>query len=396
MQAEIVMIGTELLLGQIVDTNAAFIGRILAENGINLFQKTTVGDNPERIVRALETALTRADAVLTSGGLGPTEDDLTRDCIADLAGQPLEFRQDLFDELGARFASFGRPMSENNKKQAYAPRGAIALENPRGTAPGLIVECGRGAIIAMPGVPKELEVMLVDRVVPYLRTRFGLTGLLHYRVLKVCGMGESTVDTAIGDLMTSLENPKIGLLASPEAVKIRISARANTLDEANALIDQVEAQVRDRLPGRVMGVDCDTLESVVDRLLTERGWSIAVLETNTGGMIAQRLTAAKAEKLVGAAVVPMSRFEGEELEEAAVREAQQIRSQLNADTGLALIGDATNGRAFAGFVSPEGTSCWDVGFGRLDHRNQLWSATICLERLRGHLAEADTSRIRET
>ena len=208
MDVEIVMIGTELLLGQIVDTNATHMGQVLAEYGINLYQKTTVGDNPARIKRVLEAALERSDAVLTSGGLGPTEDDITRECVAEVTGRPLEYRQELYDRLVARFARVGRTLTENNKKQAYAPRGSIAVENPNGTAPGLIVEDPRGLVICMPGVPRELHAMLAEHVIPFLRERFDLEGLVHYRVLKVCGIGESRVDSAIGDLITSLDNPR--------------------------------------------------------------------------------------------------------------------------------------------------------------------------------------------
>jgi len=306
MQAEIVTIGTELLLGQIVDTNAAFIGQVLAENGINLYQKTTVGDNPECIRSALEGALGRSDVVLTSGGLSPTADDITRECVAQLLGRPLVFRQELYDQLAARFARFRFKMTENNEKQAMAPEGAIAIENPHGTAPGLIVEDDLGTVICMPGVPRELKPMLTDRVIPYLREKFGLRGVLQSRVLKVCGVGESRVDTAIADLIASQQNPTVGVLASPDAVHIRITARAQTLEEADGLIDPVDAAVHERLPGLVIGADDATLEQAVDTLLVDRGWRLAVAETHTGGMVAQRLTAAGVRCFAGGRILPTS------------------------------------------------------------------------------------------
>lgn len=392
MHTEIVMIGTELLLGQIVDTNAAYIGRILAENGINLFQKTTVGDNRARILRVLDAALDRADVVLTSGGLGPTEDDITRECVAELAGQPLEFRHDLYEQLAARFQRIRRPMSDNNKKQAFAPRGATAIENPNGTAPGLIVDTGRGVVICMPGVPHELEAMLTASVLPYIRERFGLSGLVHYRVLKVCGVGESRVDSAIGDLIVSSDNPKIGLLASPDAVKIRISARANTLHEADALIDALESHVRDRLPGLVMGVDEDTLQSVVDGLLVQRGWTLAVAESVTGGMIAQRLTAAGSQSLMGAVAVPPGRLDGHDLQQAAVQWAANVRAQFQADAGLAMTANLSERRAVAAFCPPDGpTATWELAFARCDELSQLRTSVICLERLRRLLSGIEDS-----
>ena len=215
MQAEILMIGTELLLGQVLDTNAAYMGRLLAEHGINLYQKTTVGDNKGRIVAALDAALRRSDVVLCSGGLGPTEDDITRECVAELLGRPLEYHEDLWETVKARFTRSRIQFTENNKRQAMLPQGAHAIENPHGTAPGVLVDDPRGVIACMPGVPGELKPMLEERVIPFLRARFGLAGALVYKVLKVCGMGESRVDSLIGDLVASLDNPTVGLLASP-------------------------------------------------------------------------------------------------------------------------------------------------------------------------------------
>ena len=369
MRCEILMIGTELLLGQIVDTNAAFLGATLAEQGINLFQKTTVGDNPERIKQAIDAALNRSDVLLTSGGLGPTEDDITRECIAELLGRPLEFRQDLFDTLTAVFERFRYVMTDNNRKQAYAPRGGASIENPRGTAPGLIVEDARGTIICMPGVPSELKPMLTDRVIPYLRQRFGLTGVIHSRVLKVCGLGESRVDAAIGDLMRTQQNPTVGVLAYPDAVRIRITARAESVAHANAMIDGVDAGVRERLPGLVMGVDNDTLEGAVDRLLRKRGWSLQVVESCTGGMVAQRMVAANARSFASGLIQP-----------APPRETAAVCT-------LNITAIPEEGRTSVHFESPEGCVRWELNFLGTDERSQLRASVIALEHLRRHLIE---------
>lgn len=390
MQAELVMIGTELLLGEIVDTNATYMGKVLAENGINLFQKTTVGDNRDRILRTLDAALDRADVVLTSGGLGPTEDDITRECVAELTGRPLEFREDLFKQLEARFAQFRRPMAENNKKQAYAPRGATAIENPNGTAPGLIVEDNRGVIICMPGVPRELYDMLDDSVIPYVRWKFGLKGLIHSRVLKVAGVGESNVDAAIGDIIVQLDNPKIGLLASADCVRIRISARADTLEDANGLIDPVDAQVRDRLPGLVFGANDDTLEGVVDRLLLERSWRLAIAETHTGGMMSQKFTAIGAASFVGGFVAPAGLFEGQDAKAGALDLAQKTRASLEADAALSLVADPAHGTSrpstsWAAFICPDRTVDWEINYYRTDDLGQLRTSIVCLEALRRYL-----------
>lgn len=382
MIAEIVMIGTELLLGQIVDTNASHIGRVLGENGIGLYQKTTVGDNRQRIVRVLQSALERADVVITSGGLGPTEDDLTREAVADVFGRTLEFREDLYAELVARFASVKRPITENNRKQAFAPEGAAIIPNPNGTAPGIICGDNRGEVFCLPGVPHELYAMLEDSVIPYLRRRYGLQEALFHRVLKVCGIGESWVDSRMGDLMARLDNPTIGVLASPEWVRIRITARAGSEREALNLIEPVEREVRERMPGMVMGTGDDTLEGVVDGLLGERGWSLALAETFTGGMMAQRLTAAGARSFAGGIVrAPVGAAEIP-LEKCSHEMALSARNSFHATCGLAIAADPQSHALAGAFVTPDGSHSWTSHYRDLDPLNQLRTATIFLERVR--------------
>lgn len=387
MKAEIVMIGTELLLGQIVDTNAAHMGQALADNGILLYQKTTVGDNRERIVRVLEQALERADVVLTSGGIGPTEDDLTREAIADLLNRPLEFNQDAYDHIAELFRRFGRPMPANNNKQAMAPRGAKLIHNPNGTAPGLIVEDDRGTIISMPGVPRELYAMLGESVIPYLKERFGIRGQLRSKVLKVCGVGESRVDELIGDLIVSSSNPTIGVLASFEAVRIRITAHADSPEEADALISKSEAAVRERLPNMVMGVDNDTLEQVVEKLLAKRGWTLAVGETDTGGMVGQRLTAAGSICFVGSLVLPRGTFRGGDPEKTANNFAESVRAQYKAICGLGLLYLPKEERTVCAFISPTITKVWDMRFPGVDDRRQTRISVGALEQVRRLLTD---------
>ena len=383
MQCELIMIGTELLLGQILDTNAVFMAQTLAENGISLQRKTTVGDNPGRIRDVLESALRRSDVILASGGLGPTEDDITRECVAQVLGRPLEYRAQLYDDLAARFAHLRLNITQNNRKQAYAPRGATAIDNPNGTAPGLIVDDDRGIVICMPGVPSELKAMLTDSVIPYLRNRFELPGIIHSRVLKVCGVGESRVDTAIGDLIVSQSNPTIGLLASPDAVRIRITARAEHLEEANALIDPVDARVRERLPGLIMGTGDDTIETVVDGLLRERGWTLALAESDTGGIIAQRLTAVGAHSFAGALIVPAANVADPAT--AARDAARQARERYGADCALGLAPDAEANCSAVHFISPDGDETWQLGRLGSGHHSQLRTATSTLEQIRRHL-----------
>jgi nicotinamide-nucleotide amidase len=385
MQAEILMIGTELLLGQIEDTNATYMARVLADNGINLYQKTTIGDNTERIVDALDAALRRSDVVLCSGGLGPTEDDLTRDCVAEVMGKPLEYHPEIYAHIETMFARSGYTITENNKKQAFAPEGALIVENPNGTAPGLIVEGEKGIIVCMPGVPHELYAMLNDSVLPFLRERFDLRAVIHYRVLKVCGYGESRVDAAMGDLMSSSENPKIGVLANPAHVRIRISALADTVAEANALIDPVDAAVRERLPGLVMGTDDDTIESVVEALFAERGWTLAVAESSSGGMICQRLLGAGAVCLAGGRVYPLDAAATVDAKEAGLDWARRSMSEWSASCGLAVVSDLRNRSTVIVFVCPDGEADWEIGQTRRDEHMQLRTSVTALEHVRRFL-----------
>jgi nicotinamide-nucleotide amidase len=383
------MIGTELLLGHLVDSNAAHIGKVLAENGIGLYQKTTVGDNRQRIAKVLEAALDRADVVLTSGGLGPTEDDLTREAVSDVFGKPLEFRQEAWNQIAAIFAFIRRPVTDNNKKQALAPQGATLISNPNGTAPGLICGDARGEVICMPGVPRELYAMLEDSVIPYLREKYGMKGVIHHRVLKICGVGESWVDSKMGDLMATLSNPQIGVLASPESVRIRISAKADTVEEADRMIDDVDAQVRARMPGLIMGVDDDTLEGVVDALFKKRSWTVAITETFTGGHIAQRLIAAGATCFAGGAVEKLDRYAGQDMKHAAIEAAGHVRALYKADCGLALVTDPESKTVHAAFVTPTGATEWDTGYPRIDPTMQTRGAVLALERMRRFLAPVE-------
>lgn len=393
MNAEIVMIGTELLLGQIVDTNAAHLGRVLAENGIGLYQKSTVGDNQSRIARTLEAALNRADVVLTSGGLGPTEDDLTREAVADVFGRPLQYRQDLYDELVARFASVRRTVTANNRKQATAPEGAEIIPNPKGTAPGFICGDERGEIICMPGVPFELFAMLDDSVIPYLRRRYDLKGGLYHRVLKVCGVGESWVDSRMGDLMAALDNPTIGVLASPEWVRIRITARADTPEQGAERIAEVERQVRERLPGLVMGADDDTLEGVIDGLFRDRGWTFATAETFTGGTIAQRMTVAGAQSFRGGTVHPIAGpSETGDFETQALLLAEATQTAYKTSCALGMQTDPATRTVYGAFITPLDRHTWSPHYRELDALNQLRVSIMVLERVRRVLAGVPVER----
>ncbi len=296
--AEIVAIGSELLLGQIVDTNSAWMAQRLSALGINLYYKTIVGDNPGRMKEVIDRALERSHVVITSGGLGPTQDDLTREIVAEVAKRKLVLSQELQDQVLTRFRRRGLTMTPNNERQAYMPEGAIPVENPNGTAPSFIVEDPRGVIFSLPGVPWELKWLFDNEVVPYLRKKFDLSEVITYKVLKVADMGESSVDDRIGHLIANSSNPTVGVLAHPGQVDVRITAKAANTDEAMKLIVPLEGEVRKLLGRHVFGSDDDTMEDAVGRLLREKNFTIAVYEDLTGGLVAERLQQAATENFV--------------------------------------------------------------------------------------------------
>jgi nicotinamide-nucleotide amidase len=290
--AEIITTGTEILLGDIVDTNAAWIAQQLREAGVNLYYKTTVGDNEGRVRGVVEQSMARCDAIIVTGGLGPTVDDITRDAIAAATGRALILHEGALATLKARFERFSAQMTENNVRQAYIPDGAILIENPVGTAPGFIVETERCAVIALPGVPREMMHLMRETVLPYLRARAGDAGIIRRRILRTFGIGESTIDHRLGILMHSA-NPTIGLAAHTGQCDVRIAARAATAEEAEAMLDAVEAQVRAEIgPYIYSTVPGERYETVVVRRLQAAGATLAVVETNTHGALAGRLVQA--------------------------------------------------------------------------------------------------------
>ena len=296
--AEIVSIGSELLLGQIVDTNAAWMAQRLTDLGVNLFYKTVVGDNPERMEEVISRALDRSDLVITGGGIGPTQDDLTREIIARVTGRELVLDPHLQEQIEHRFHRRGLIMTANNERQAYIPEGAIPVENPNGTAPSFIVEDPRGIIYALPGVPFEMKWLFDNEVVPYLRRKFALSEMITYRVLKVAEIGESSVDDRIGHLIAHSDNPTVGVLAHPGQVDVRITAKAADAEGASKMIAPVEEEVRRLLGRHVFATDGDTMEDAVGKLLREKNVPVAVYEDLTGGLVAERLQQASSDHLV--------------------------------------------------------------------------------------------------
>jgi nicotinamide-nucleotide amidase len=347
MHCEIVTIGSELLLGQIVDTNASYLAETLNRAGVAVEYHTTVGDSQERIVEALDLALSRTHLVLATGGIGPTEDDLTRQAAAEVLGVPLVFRQDLMDHIEGFFRRARYTMAPNNRRQAYIPQGCLPIFNPVGTAPGFMGEKNGSLLVALPGVPRELKYLMEHTVIPYIKERFKLgQNIIHYRVLKAAGLGESNLDNQIGDLIRSHENPSIGLLASPGEIRIRITAHAESEHEADTLITPLEKEIRSRLGKLIYGQGDDTLEGVVSGLLTDEGMDLSVLETFTGGLIASRLNrircAGLREGRCFAKEESLKRwlgvFEPSSFEDRVLRAAGKLAVEARTQTCLAVVG----------------------------------------------------------
>ncbi len=354
MIVEVLAVGTELLLGQIVNSNATRIGERLADAGLDHFQQTVVGDNEARIADAVTAACGRADALIITGGLGPTKDDLTREALARAAGVPLIFDETQAEALRLRWERSGRVMPDSNLQQAERPEGSTLIRNPKGTAPGIRMQIAGTWIFALPGVPAEMIPMLEDEVIPFLRGADET--VVASRLLRTWGESESAIGERLADLYDTSTNPSIAFLASAGEIKIRITAKAATSREAEALIAPMESLVRERLGERIFGTDTDTVEVVVLRMLEERGWSFGTAESVTGGLVAGRITSIPgASRVFRGAIVAYATGVKERLldvphtvvaehgvvsEAAAVAMAAGARARLDVDLAVAVTGSA--------------------------------------------------------
>lgn len=350
MRAEIISCGTELLLGHISDTNATFLAQSLASLGVDLYHVSQVGDNQERVVATLRRALERSDLVVMTGGIGPTEDDLTRESISVLMGEEMRVDPVLEQELRARFA--GRDMPARNLKQAALIPSAQSLPNPRGSAPGWFVQKDQKIIVAMPGVPREMYRMWEEEAVPRLAPYLG--GTIFTRILRVYGMGESTVEERLGELIHNT-NPTVATYAKPDAVDVRISAKSTTSEEAEKLVSEAEVQAREILGSLIFGTDKDTLASVTGSLLQARHQTLSVMESLTGGLLASTITDFKSSSshFIGGIIsystdlkaqfgVPRETLEryGVVSEETAIAMAKAVRMEIGTDFGIGVTGVA--------------------------------------------------------
>lgn len=355
MIVEILAVGTELLLGQITNRNAAYIGEKLADFGFDAHFQVVVGDNEERMVQAITTALGRADALIITGGIGPTQDDVTREAIAAATGRSLHFNEEFAERLRAFWESRGRPMPESNLRQAEFPEGAEQLPNPKGTAPGLFLQHGDSLIFALPGVPAEMQHLMVDSVLPRLRDASDSDAVVLSRLLRSWGRSESQVAELLDDIYQESSNPTVAFLASSGEIKVRLTAKAETEAEAQSLISPYEKTVRERLGSSVFGADEATIEQIVLDLLVEKGWTIGTAESATAGLIAARIASVPGASAVfrGGAVVYATDLKeslldvpAEVLEEGVVSEATALfmaegaADRLGADVVVAVTGSA--------------------------------------------------------
>ena len=355
MRCSVVAVGTELLLGQIVDTNSSWIGEQLAANGIDSLLQVKVGDNHQRIVDVVRSALVEADAVIMCGGLGPTHDDLTREAIAEVMGVDLVMHDDIAQVIRNIFESRGRRMADNNLQQAMVPVGATVIHQTRGTAPGLLCPVGDKVIYAVPGVPHEMQDMMERAILPDLRARSGDTSVIASRVIRTWGESESGLNERLNPIIAQLEeigNPTLAFLASGwEGIKVRLTAKGADSKQAHAVLDEWQAKVLEIVGDVVFGFDADNMETVVLNLLREQGLTLGLAESVTGGLVSGRLTSipGASDVLRGSVVSYASEVKYDLLdvprgpvvsEAAAIAMAEGARRVLGADVALSLTGVA--------------------------------------------------------
>jgi competence/damage-inducible protein CinA-like protein len=365
--AEIITIGTEILLGEIVDTNTRYIARALRGLGVDLYRTITIGDNTERIASAIRDSAQRAEIVITTGGLGPTVDDPTREAVAMAMNVETEFRDDLWEQVVENISRYGRKPSENQKRQAYVPKGALGVKNPVGTAPCFIVETERNAIISLPGVPKEMEYILRESIIPYLQKRFELSEVIKIRLLHCSGLGEGLIDEKIADLET-LSNPTVGLAAHTGVVDIRIAAKAKSEAEADAMIASIENQVRERLGTVVFGVDDDKLENVVLDAVAKHGWTLCAVESGLEGRLSR--------------IIPHTASHPD-LEPAALMDAvRAARAEFHADVAIGVSIYPEERAANMFMITPRGEKTHRVTYGGPPRSLPRWAVNLALNWLR--------------
>jgi nicotinamide-nucleotide amidase len=403
---ETVAIGTELLLGQIVNSNAAEIGGRLAAAGLDHFRQSVVGDNLDRIVSALRAAIERSGAVVITGGIGPTQDDITREAMCAVAGVEMVFDDEFAVALRRRWEERGLEMPESNLRQAEHPAGSVLIPNPKGTAPGLRLRVDGAWLFALPGVPQEMIPMLEDEVIPFLVAEAGGDdAVLVSRVIRTYGLPESRVSEMLADLFDEASNPTMAFLASAGEIKVRLTARASDESAAAAILDPMEAAVCERLGHRVFAIGGGSIESIVLEAVRERGWTIGTAESATGGLVAGRLTSVPgaSSAFVGSMVAYTPGAKGHLLgvaadaigehglvsEEIAIAMAEGGAKRLPADVVIAVTGsagpeplEAPVGTMVVAVRTPEGTRARTLRMPPDRERARTLGATAALQMAR--------------
>jgi len=382
--AEIITIGTEILLGEIVDTNTRYIAHVLRNMGVDLYRTITIGDNVERIADAIRHSMQRAEIVITTGGLGPTVDDPTREAVARAAGVELEFREDLWEQVVAVISRYGRKPSENQRQQAYVPKGALGIQNPVGTAPCFIVESSlpfqlgersevrESVVISLPGVPNEMEYILHESIVPYLQKKFDLNEIIKIRVLHCAGLGEGLIDEKIADL-EKLSNPTVGLAAHTGVVDIRIAAKARSEAEADEMIAAIERDVKQRLGDVVFGADEDKLEDAVLNAVAMRGWTLTAIESGLDGLLARKIPHA-------ASIADLA-------PESLLDTLRAARAESHADAALGIVANVAERSADFALITPRGEKTHHITYGGPPRSVTRWAVNLALDWLRRRAME---------
>jgi nicotinamide-nucleotide amidase len=382
--AEIIAIGTELLLGEIQDTNTRELAIFLRNNGINLYRSTIVGDNPNRIAKAIQESLSRADIVITTGGLGPTVDDPTRESVAAAIGRDIIFSEELWQQIQDRFKRFGRIATGNNKKQAYIPKGSIAVENLVGTAPAFIVELDTKVIISLPGVPRELLYLLQAKIQPYLKSKFDLLDIIKTKIIHVAGIGESSVDELIGDLESSI-NPTVGLSAHPGQIDIRITAKGTQESQVDEMLGEYANEIRSRLGDSVYGQDGDTLERIVYQQLSDKNWKVQLSLT---GFVDEFRSKINSIELLPGEVQRFFLLDENHLQTGKIDKDLPIEGQDQKKLVMlsaSLLKDKDKSNLKMEFISPDSNVTNQISYGGPPELSKLWAANQIIDFLRRNL-----------
>lgn len=392
MNCEIIGVGTELLLGDIVNTDAQYLARELATMGIGLHYQQVVGDNPQRMRECISNALARCDLVILTGGLGPTADDLTKEICCEVMGEELVLDEAILENIKSYFASKGRVMSENNTKQAYVPKNGVVFRNANGTAPGCAVEKDGKVAIMLPGPPRELKPMFENEVKPYLSVKTG--GIIYSRQVRTFGIGESDMAARVADLLDG-ENPTVAPYAKDGEALLRVTAKADSSQQAERMCDEVIEKIRERIGEYIYSTDGSNLEETVVKLLKEKGKKIALAESCTGGYIAKRITDVSGssavfeygivsysnevkQKLLGVKTETLKKYT-EVSEECAAEMAQGAKQLSGADFALSVTGisgpgggsaDKPVGLAYIGFASPDGVTVKELRTGKKENARE--------------------------